>query len=367
MRRPPVATRPPADTTKPGDGSPASMSPNPFTAASFRLTEPFLDASLPLTDSSQSFDITDIPARGFLRGVWLWLTSSGGVAGAGALDSEAPWSLLDRVEIQDVVTSPIVSLNGWELYVVNLLGGYHWHSNLVDDPNYASSVAAPGFMIWVPIEARSRDALGCLPNQDGANPLRLRVQLAASGDVYSAAPTTAPRIRLRAFDEHWAVPTASDLSGRPNTQMPPMVGLTSYWGRESHNVPVGNTDFRLQRVGDWLRNLILIGRDANGDRSNDVLPNPLEVRYDGVVLSTQPRELAWTKQNRNIPRAITAGDRPAGVLLLPYCDDLDGHSGDEVGDSYLKTTSATRLEFRGPVKTAGTVTVLTNSLSPPGA
>lgn len=378
---PATITNPPAASHAADKNSKAPAVLVPFTRAAKEHLESFVDLSQAMTATSTQLGPFDIPAYGFVKGIWLTLDATGGVGGGAtvATAEDSPWSAIQEVSVIDVNGAPIVGpISGHDLYLINKWGGYAYSTEPKQSPYYSAPVVGAGASgnfaaaLRIPIEISSRDALGCLPNQNAASTYKLRITLAPSNSVYTTAPaTTLPTIRLRAHLEAWTQPTATDLRGNTNAQTPPAVGTTSYWSKTVVNVPSGQQTLRLPRVGNYIRNLIFVYRDGTGSRSAGagLFPDPAALYWDTRLLKSYPRGI-WRHYMQTktdyVNGAETARGLDNGVFVEDYAHDFDGSIGHEMRDGWLPTVQSTRLELQGSFGGAGSLTVLTNDVSPAG-
>src|SRR5690606_26891989 len=141
-------------------GTKAAVQPNPFTKASRRKVEPFWDETRALTASAQTLQQVDVPATGYLRHLVLDVEVTGTTGATYVAD--APFSVLDSVQLADVNGQPLVLLSGYDLFLANLLGGYAFHGDPRDYPGYSSSGTGFRFQLRIPVEIVQRNALGAL-------------------------------------------------------------------------------------------------------------------------------------------------------------------------------------------------------------
>lgn len=344
----------------PAGGTPATTAAqtlNPFTRASKRLTEPFYDNSVLLTASAQTLQQIDVPATGYLRHVVLDVDVSGTAAATYAAD--APWNVLESVQLADVNGQPIVQLSGYDLMVANLTGGYVQHGDPTDYPGFASAATGFHYTLRIPVEIVQRNALGALANLNAAMTYKVKITLAPNTSVYTANPANA-LIRIVATVESWSNPLGSDIHGSPNTTTPPALGTTQNWSEYVRGTVVGQNTIRLPRVGNTIRNLVFINRDVNGARTDTGIPTELALMLDG----NQWKRNAFTYEIQRMYELYGYGtaERPAGVWVLPLTDDFDGTPGEEIGDYWLTTSGATRLELTGVFTAVGSLTVMTNDI-----
>ncbi len=348
----------------------------PFTRASVEHTEPMSDTTVGLiAAASQALAPIDVPAFGFLRGVYVLVEATGGTGAVAVAKEDAPWSYLNSVQLADVNGAPLVGpIDGFDLQMINLVGGYQ-RVDPVTSPAFGA-VAATGnfsFLLYVPVEIGARDAIGALPNQNSAQTLKLSLTVGGLANVYSTNPTTAPSVRVRCWADCWAVPESVDLLGNPQAQMPPASGTTQFWTKTVAPIVSGANTVRLPRVGNLIRSLVFIFRTTTPARSTTNFADPLVINWDGRNLINEGRLITQCKAYQKAPAALqstgadasTTGSR-TGVFVVPFNYDLDGKYGNEMRDLWLPTNQGTRLELQGNFGAAGTLAILTNDVAPYG-
>jgi hypothetical protein len=345
----------------------------PFTRAAHEHIEPMADVSQAMTATSTALGPYDVPAYGYLRGIWLDIQASGG-SGAGVVAKEdAPWSAISEIALIDVNGAPIVGpFSGYDLYLINKYGGYAYGSDPKLSPMFSAPSATGGnwrMLLRIPVEFSAREGLGSLPNANAASTWKLRVTLAPSNVVYSTAPSTLPTIRTRMYLDAWSQPAQTDLKGNATAQQPPAIGTTSYWSKTTIPVSNGYNTLRLPRMGSLLRNLIFVFRDtAGGTRSagDGAFPDTPSLYWDTRLLKTYQKDLWRHEIYRKTGYAAAleaANGLDNGVFVEDYCHDFDGRIGGELRDQYIGTTQSTRYELTGTFTAAGTITVITNDVA----
>lgn len=355
----------------------------PFTRAGREHLEPFVDESKQLGAGTIQLGPYDVPAYGFARGIYLQIDATGGVGGAAnvAVKEDAPWSVISEITLMDVNGAPIYGpISGFDAYLSNKYGGYAWSADPKLSPAYSAPATGAGAsgnfktMLRIPLEISGRDGLGSLPNQNAASTYKIRITLAPSSDIYSTAPaTTLPTVRVRMHLDAWSQPNTTDLRGNSNATVPPAVGTTQFWSKQIFNLPSGQQTVQLKRVGNYLRNLVIVCRDqANGTRATGAtnFPDPWSLAWDTrPIYSSVPRDL-WrhiTQQRYGYTAAAEAAGGPDnGVFVVDWLHDFDGHAGFELRDGWLGTVQSTRLELLGSFAATSVVSVLTNDVSPAG-
>ena len=352
-----VATAPKsAHTTTP---SKAAAVVNEFTKAAKKKTETFMDVQAVLGASGITLPEQSVPATGWLRHLVLTFTVTGGAAATLAADGVA--ALIDNIIFKDVNGQPLHSLSGYDLGLANLFGAYTQHSDYRKLIGYsADPTGTLKFSIRVPVEIIARGALGVLNNLNGSMTYKLGITLCPAAKLFPANTPAAPAVRVTGIVESWSNPAPQDLRGVPNQTRPPAEGTTQNWSEFVSPVLVGQNTVRLSRVGNAIRNLVLVARDVNGVRSDAVLPATLSIFFDGNLWHNVPTD--YFRQRAVELYGYAVADFPAGVIVLPYTDDFDGTPGEEVGDFWLQTSGATRFEFQFVGTMAGSLTVLTNDV-----
>lgn len=354
----------------------------PFIRASAEHREPAgIDVSRAMTAADQDLGVFDVPAYGYARSLVLLVQATGG-AGAGVTGAEdAPFNAIKNIALTEPNGAVIVQFNsGHDMYLAAKWGGYRAAigADFRASPTFSAIGASGGnftFMIRLPIELSLRDALGSLPNQNAAATFKLRITLAASTTVYTVVPaTTLPTVRVRAFLEAWDQPETAS-GGQTNQATPPAMNTTQFWSPQIFNVNAGNQTIRLTRVGNYLRELIMVFRRAGTSRAsgNSDWPDPTT-----LYLDTRPLDIVelnnWRHQmyertgfggavGATVPANDAAQGLDNGVYVYDFAHEFDGTIGHENRDLWLPTLGSTRLELQGSFANAGTLTVLTNDVA----
>lgn len=354
--------------------------PRPFRVGTVFHEEINYDNTTALTASTQDLPVLEIPPAGFLRGVYLLVeaTSATNAATVALTNNNAPFSVIDQVTFEDTNSKPIVGpFNGYDLYLINKYGGYTFSSDPKESTVYnvdtgAGATITFNFVLRIPVELVSRDALGALPNKSGTNKFKVRIRLAAASAVYSTAPTNAVSVRTRMVQEDWWEPDMTDLKGRPLAQNPPAVQTTQYWTKGSYTIGSGEQRIQIQQgLGYLRRNDIYINypsssvtRDATSDGN---FPDPFALQFESNNVIDRLRKLWRDRISRDYGYTAaveTAGGRDYSVYPLPWNQDFDNKPGAETRRGYLATADASRMEVRGNFGAAATFTVLANYVAP---
>lgn len=336
----------------------------PFTAASHEHQEPaFTRGPTLLTANAQQLDTIDLPAFGFLRHIYLDVTCTGGVGGT--LAADAPFNIIQSVTLLDVNGAPLIGpLDGFALQWANIAGGYAGAPDGRDLPGFVGSAPNPSFRIRLPIEISHYNGLGSLANQNAAAPYQVMVTLNSTANIYSVAPTTAPSVTITATEETWTLPAATDVTGRPQQQLPPAHGTAQKWtARVTNNVGPGDSTVQVTRVGNLIRNIVWIARTAAGVRSDACFPDPMIVNLDGRQLLNEPQKYFINTIYEELELS-SAARRDTGVFVLTFANSQKNRAGDDTPNLWLPTVQSTRLELKGNIVTNGNIQTVVNDVQP---
>lgn len=376
----------PGGQTGSTSGASGQQAALPFTSGARRHREQMALANAVIAGSATPFAATQIPeqsvpAYGFLRGLWLRVVAAGGTGTGATASADGPFNLFGAVSITDPDGAPIYSVNsGYTAYIIHKYGGYLNGAGIVDPKldNFYSGVSGTGgnfqFQLWLPIEITFRNGLGALPNTDSGKQYKLNIATNASTTVYATPPATLfPTVTVTAYIDCWTQPPPNDVLGRALTRVPPVVGTTQYWTRQSIPVNAGQSNGQtFGRVGNIVRGWIFIYRTAAGVRvlnssGNWMTPAILYrdgYNYDVIEQNNWLEEIAL--RYGLTAAADAAGGPDNGVFPYMFIFDLDMTPGNELRAQYWPTLQSSRIELDGTYGVAGTLEVLTNDIAPTG-
>lgn len=376
----------PGGQTGSTSGAANAQSALPFTSGARRHREQMALANA-VVGTGTAFPATQIPeqaipAYGFLRGMWLRVTAtSAGSGGSAAASADGPFNFFGAISITDPDGAPIYSVNsGYTAYIIHKYGGYLNGAGIVDpklDNFYIGVNATTGnfqFQLWLPLEITMRNALGALPNTDSGKQYKLNISTNASTVVYATPPaTTFPVLTVTAYIDCWTQPPTTDVLGRALTRVPPVVGTTQYWTRQSIPVNQGQSNGQtFGRVGNIVRGWIFIFRTTAGVRVTFASGNWMSpailyrdgYNYDVIEQNNWLNEIAL--RYGLTAAADAAGGPDNGVFPYMFIFDLDLQPGNELRAQYWPTLQSSRIELDGTYGVAGTLEVLTNDIAPTG-
>lgn len=340
-----------------------------------------------------------IPSYGYLAGIFITCSATGGV-GASTFYEDAPWSIFSNILLQDVNGTPIFGpFDGYSAHLASQLGGYRFlpHNPLITSTDTAVAPAPFGQVIqygpttpgstgntpiyyanatggnWnfiLPIWLQfGQGGLGSLPNMDASSRYNLQLTLAsgltgANGPVYTTQPaTTVPTVNIAVEAYCVAQPLAADIYGQQQATEPPANGTIQYWSRQTFASLSGAQTIQLARVGNVIRNHVLIFRDtANGTRATaETTDMPPVVQFDWDSL---PRYIEFLATSRFKAYQSSGLNAPAGVVYYENTSDPENLTGSERGDYWMTTVGATKLVLRFTPASTVNLTVLTNDFVP---
>lgn len=324
-----------------------------------------------------------IPSYGYLSALYLTVIASGGSGTAAVYYEDAPWSLIQSLVVSDVNGVPIYQLPGYSAFLAAKYGGYRLFPPDGSTTTFGGGTTstAPGntpvfyqatsgnFGFILPIFFEfGRDGLGALPNMDASARYNLQVVLASAtanantGPVYTTAPSAYPTVTMQLESLHRSQPPATDIYGNQNSISPPAVGTVQYWTQQTFSSLNGAQTLQLARVGNLIRNHILVFRDPGTTPTRAVAEStdmPPSIEFDWDV---GPRFINDVATERLIAYQSYGFDVPKGVVAYPNTLDPDKLAFSEFGDEWMSTVGATKLGLRFTPAASVNLTVMTNDI-----
>ena len=349
----------------------------PFTAAAHRYREKIFTTTSNL--GTTTVDISPpggaIKSYGYMRRLRIEI-SSPATGTSTPLAADAPWNIISQI----AVTQP----NGEEMFGGPTFSGLHAfiaakHQGvfLNDDPStlpsFVNSATTPRFVLPVGFEMNAANGLGSLPNQDFSAPWKLQVTLNTQAAVWQTVTST-NGIQEDIFLEAWTVPSPTNPLNNQISQdvAPPLLGSLNKWTVQQYTITAGSSqNVLLSRKGNAIRNLACIVTGAGGARvalSN--FPDPVSVRWDGVVIRSNDRPLLIVDDEYNT-QGGEAGSTPTtplvGVMTFKMSDlsgiDAQGAATGFGMDAFWGTVQSSTLEVDGAWGGSATLlSVLTNDV-----
>lgn len=330
-----------------------------------------------------------IQPTGWLRGIYLDITliATSNTANV-TFAQNGPFNAVDTIQFLDTNNKPVIGpFDGYTCCVMIKLGGYAFS----EDPRASvlyqavtgtgSTAGSAHFVLYLPIEIVKRDALGERPSVSNTAAYTVKIRVAASATVYGVAPTNAPSIRVKGFqDFFWQVSStaSANYKGADVARRPPAGGTTQYWVLGNYLVNSGavpNLQLTTAALGGAVRNLVLMLVDSNNSRLQGEAdwPDPVTIQLDTAQLVASRTKAMWqyrTGRAYGLQGATfdTAGAKENGVYHLWFNEDFGLKPGAETRRSYLITKPGEKVAFQGTVGGTGqhTLFALVNYVSPPG-
>lgn len=339
----------------------------PFTGAAHEHVEPITTQTVTPGATAQNFGPFDVPAYGYLRHIFLEVTGTGGVAGAGVVTGDYPFNLFQNITLLDVNGTPLTTIDGFALLQCNIYGGYGGKSDPRLSPWYSASQATPAFFLRIPVEIARHNGLGALSNQNAAAAYKLQWTINTEAAMWSTNPSTVPTFTIKAQLEAWSLPNERDLAGRPQMQYPPAHGTSQYISYFTRTINTGNITYLLPRVGNLIRLILFIARNTNSGapRDDTVFPNPFQFLWDARILTNETQNYRIQKMGECAH--TVSSTRDTGVFALMYNNTgRSGLVGDEEPNLWLPTVQSSRLELDGVVAngSGGTIQTVTIDVAP---
>lgn len=268
--------------------------------------------------------------------------SAGFTTSATSGPGTSPAAAISFIQVKDAYGTPIISGPGYEiLHLVPMFSGQVGVSIAADTMKWPTvSTAGLGtgtatsvtgnFFLHSRIPFEIVPGYGCLAVGNASLQPALHIQFNGSGTIYTTAPSTAPTFAVTVDEAYWAVPV--DEARRE----PPGLGTTLQWTVLTANPTVGTgSSGRVQfpRTGGYLTTLILVARNAAGQRMDTIYPalgsnNRIRLYLDGVPVLDESIEeridLMFNDFGGGLGSALFAaspggtGLRPAGVLAYSF-------------------------------------------------
>ena len=363
----------------PADAQPQSGQ-IPFVVGSNMYREaPFSTNQFQLGASSQEF-VNNVTPGGFLRGLTMQVTSTGGVIGTGVLANDAPYSILQSCSLEDISGGPILYPMGGYQYALAQKYLRPWDGDPSKRPTFSNTIN-PAFTIR--FFAEVKDTLAVLANTDARAQYRFRYTLAAGNQagpfgLTTTAPTTQPTVTVKLYIESWAQPDLNDLLGNPIQQIPDGLACSRFLMHEQPPITAANNVVRETLTGNELRGLIFVIRngDANKTRIDltDTNAGAIDFRLDARRMWKMTPSQLVEEMNAFYPW-LSAGTwtRETGVFVVPRYSGAPspGSNVTGQGEYWLQTVEQTLLQLEfggGDVTTSpGTFEIIYDALAIAGS
>lgn len=326
---------------------------------------PFATVTQTLDANSHEFEFNITPG-GFLRGVVLQVTSTGGAIGTGVLSADGPWSLISSLTLEDISGEGILKPMSAFAHMVKQKWFSPWDGDPSKRPGFSNTIN-PNFTLRAMVEVR--DTLGVLANTDARAQYRVKFTLAPLASFLGTVGTaTAPTVTVKVYPLKWFQPDAVDLLGNPINPVPDGLQASRFFQHQMYDA-FGSTDNtpRLELVGQEIRALGLIIRDSTGARVD------LTDAGAGTIIFSLDDRTLWKRTPSQLVEemasfygALAAGSitKDTGVYIIPRFRQ----PGELKGEYWLQTVEQNdlRLELQGgdiAAHAPGTIEILYDNLA----
>lgn len=376
----------------------------PFVRASRKKTAAAAVLSGTVPSAATQLAVTQIPAAGYLSGIELLVdvATSGNSAtvafNTAASAGDAPWSFINSINLVSSDGSNLVTnLSGYQLFLVNKYGAFRTISQQTDprsDQYFSLTTGSGGtggsfsFRLFIPVEIDPSQAFCAIPNLSANRAYQVNIQLGASANVYSTAPTTAGSYTITIINHYWSQPAAMNAAGVPQAIAPNGVGSVNLTQLQTIPVTQGDRLVQLQNVGNVIHKLIFTLRNSSGIRTSAAwgATNQLILNNDTLFYWNQPNSTtaknSWSSYITDTygygdgTNAATLGsaatlDAPngldTGVFAINFGDNTGGFARPDTNrDQFLPTLDSTLLQLRSTSfgAAAATLEVISMAVKP---
>lgn len=336
---------------------------------------PFSTTTLQL-DANSHETVANVTPGGFLRGVTMQVTSTGGVIGTGVLANDSPWSIISSASLEDISGGPILYPMSGFSYMCAQKYLRPWDGDPAKRPTFSNTIN-PAFTLR--FFAEVKDTFAVLANTDARAQYRFRFTLAPGNSagpfgLTTTAPTTQPTVTVKLYIESWAQPDLQDLMGNPIQQLPDGLVASRFLMHEQPQLTSANNVIRETLTGNELRGLILIVRngDANKTRVDltDANAGSVDFRLDARRLwKMTPSQIIEEMNAFYSQVGNSTSTRDVGVFVIPRFagPTSSGSVNGTQGEYWLQTVEQTllQLEFTGGDITSspGTLEIVYDALA----
>lgn len=314
-----------------------------------------------------------IPAVGYLRGIMLEVsyTTTGGTA----VNADGPFNLLTQLEFRTAAGNDIyVPMTGYQMYLAAKWGSQAWVGPYNDQRagrQFSATATAGHFFLPIWFEIDQETGFGSIPALASNRSYQLQLALAALSTVFTGA--TAGTVTITGTAYYWTQPPAQTQGGVVQQDAPMGIGTVSQWQIEQISLTPGDKYVRSSNVGNTLRTLVFVHRNAAGQRidTNGVAGvNELYLDNDPMYYFTQneweenmTRWYGFDSAAKDVAKGLDTG-----VYVIPFHALAGGLAGDPNNSraQLLPTLDASLLQLRGTSfgSAISTLEIITNSVIP---
>ena len=360
----------------PNAQAPAQQNPAvaalPFPVASRRMTrQSFSTGQVTLGSSQTQYNPIPLPAVGYINKIELEVTIN--ATGGTAFSADGPFDMLASVEFRTANGNDIITpISGYMLYLYNK----YMHPTLAapqaDPKNNPQFVQTSGtyahFFLDIPFEIDAETGLGSIPALASNRSYQLVLIFAPYNKITGA---TAANIQVDGIAHYWSEPPQQSAGNVAQATQPEGLGLINQVQLETPPITPGNKLIKLNNVGNIMRGLIFVLRNAAGVRVSADWPSITRVYLDNETMQYLPfnswrRAMSgWYDLRSTVADGANGFD--TGVFALPFHAFSGSRAGDPANtrSQYLPTLDASQLQIEGNFGlNASTLEIISNSVVP---
>jgi len=282
--------------------------------------------------------------------------------GLGATIADAPFNVVQLIQVFDALGTPIYALPGYEAFLLIPMFSGGFGLGLCTDvrnlPSYSAinlGTAFAGqftFASCIPLEFSK--GIGVLGMADGSTLPKIQVQFNTVATVWGTAISTwtTPVIEFRLNCDFYWLPAGAQVA-------PPGLGSTRQWFLQQGYPAIASggatATVTIPRQGGWLDTIIFELRDSNNARQ-DYWPSVLRFKVDGIgEIETNIDEvyddmaIMWEVGATAVNGSTTPVSRPQGVIAFSRKTSL-GRQVLGLLDTYetaMSTSAGTSMTLEG--------------------
>jgi len=325
----------------------------PFVVGSNLYEEPPFSTFTQQLNANSYQQTVNVTPGGFLRGVTMQVTSTGGVIGSGVLQQDAPYGIISSASLEDISGGPIIYPMGGYAHAMCQKWLRPWAGDPAKRAVYSNTIN-PAFTLQFFTEVK--DTLGVLANTDARAQYRFTYTLApgnaAAGPtgLTNVAPTTQPTVTVNLYINTWAQPDLQDLMGNTIEQIPDGLVASRFLMHEIPVITSANNVVRETLTGNEYRGIIWIFRNGNTLQTRydmtDSGAGPIDFRQDSRRLwksnQSQIQERMFSFYN-NLQNGTSTKD--VGVYVIPrFAGPAGSSENDGQGEYWQQTVEQTLLQ-----------------------
>lgn len=165
---------------------------------------------------------------GYISRMWITVDATGGAAaGTNAVASgDAPFNIIQNLRVNDVSGYPIVSLDGYAMYVAVLTGAQAGPGPFRDikaRPSYSAVATSGNFHVPFEVNFELADGVGSILSANQSQLMSVALNQNPSATFYATAPGTLPTMEYRVDCEYYGAPLSDP------SQAPRALGTSVQW------------------------------------------------------------------------------------------------------------------------------------------